>query len=79
MRVLVTGGAGFIGSHTSLLLLEKGYDVIIYDSLINSSEFAIKRIKANLEEKGYEYNLEFINADIRDKKALENIFKHCVL
>ena len=37
MRILLTGGAGFIGSHTALLLLEKGHEVVIYDSFVNSS------------------------------------------
>ena len=44
-RILVTGGAGFIGSHTSLLLIEKGYEILIVDSLINSSIKVIERIK----------------------------------
>ena len=43
--ILVTGGAGFIGSHTCLLLLEKGYEIVILDSLVNSSRLAIERIK----------------------------------
>ena len=38
MKLLVTGGAGFIGSHTCILLLEKGYNLVIYDSFLNSSE-----------------------------------------
>ena len=42
-KILVTGGAGFIGSHTCLLLLEKGYELVIIDSLINSSYSSIKK------------------------------------
>ena len=44
MNLLVTGGAGFIGSHTSILLLEKGYNLVIVDSFENSSEKVFKRL-----------------------------------
>ena len=44
-KILVTGGAGFIGSHTCLLLLQKGYELVIIDSLINSSYSSIKKIE----------------------------------
>ena len=43
-NILVTGGAGFIGSHTCLALLEKGYDILIIDSFINSNPISIDRI-----------------------------------
>tara|TARA_Y100001968_G_scaffold300867_1_gene312680 strand:+ start:400 stop:1446 length:1047 start_codon:yes stop_codon:yes gene_type:complete len=74
MRVLLTGGSGFIGSHIALLLLERGFDVLILDSFINSSSNVIQRIKKYLDSKDLKYNLETINGDIRDKKKLENIF-----
>ena len=45
MRILVTGGAGFIGSHTCLLLLEKGYELVVVDSFINSSKTVYENIK----------------------------------
>ena len=45
MTILVTGGAGFIGSHTSLKLLENGFDIIILDNLSNSSEIVIDRLE----------------------------------
>ena len=45
MQVLVTGGLGYIGSHTSVLLLEKGYDLVIVDDLSNSNEKVIENIK----------------------------------
>ena len=46
IKSIVTGGAGFIGSHTSLLLLQRGYDVIIYDSFVNSS-YKVIMVKIN--------------------------------
>ena len=51
MRVLLTGGSGFIGSHIALLLLEKGFDVLILDSFSNSSSKVINRIKTYLDKK----------------------------
>ena len=45
MSVLVTGGTGFIGSHTVVQLLEKGYDVVIVDNLVNSKELVLDRIE----------------------------------
>ena len=49
MNLLITGGTGFIGSHTCLLLLERGYDLIIYDSFINSSEKVLGRLETILK------------------------------
>ena len=46
MAILVTGGAGYIGSHTLVSLLDAGQDVLVYDNLINSSETSLKRVKA---------------------------------
>ena len=45
MAVLVTGGAGFIGSHTCVELLQSGYEVVVVDNLYNSSEEALKRVE----------------------------------
>ena len=78
MRVLLTGGSGFIGSHIALLLLEKGFDVLILDSFINSSSNVINRIKTYLESKDIKYSLETINGDVRDKKLLDSIFIHSI-
>ena len=78
MRVLLTGGAGFIGSHIALLLLERGYDVLILDSLANSSSNVIERIENFLDNKALKYKLRVINGDIRDKNILESIFSKCV-
>ena len=78
MRVLLTGGAGFIGSHIALLLLERGYDVLIFDSFANSSSNVIERIESFLDNKALKYKLRVINGDIRDKKILESIFSKSV-
>ena len=44
-NILLTGGSGFIGSHTCLILLERGFNVIVYDSFVNSSPYALKNVK----------------------------------
>lgn len=67
--VLVTGGAGFIGSHTSIELLNAGYDIIILDNFVNSKPESLKRIK---ELAGKDF--KFYQADIRDEEALTKIF-----
>lgn len=72
-RILITGGAGFIGSHTSLLLLNRDKKIIILDSLVNSNFEAIKRI-SNLSEKN-SINMDFIKGDILDEKLLNDIFQ----
>ena len=70
MRVLVTGGAGYIGSHTCVELLEAGHEVCVIDNLCNGHEVALERVRGitNCE-------LQFVNADIRDSSALDEIFK----
>ena len=73
MRVLLTGGAGFIGTHIALLLLERGYDVLILDSFVNSSSIVIDRIKNYLDNKALKYKLRVINGDIRDKSFYKKI------
>lgn len=69
MKVLVTGGAGYIGSHTCIELLTAGHDVIVVDNLSNSHFESLKRVQ---EITGRE--LVFHQADIRDFAALESIF-----
>jgi UDP-glucose 4-epimerase len=70
MQVLVTGGAGYIGSHTVLLLLENNYDVIVYDNLVNSSFESINRV-----EKLTGKSVEFVEGDICDKEKLSHVFE----
>jgi UDP-glucose 4-epimerase len=70
MKVLVTGGAGYIGSHTCLELLEAGYDVVVIDNLSNSSPVSLNRVQ---ELTGR--NLAFYEGDVRDEALLQNIFR----
>jgi len=70
MRILVTGGAGYIGSHTCVELLNSGHSVFIVDNFSNASVESIKRV-----EKITGKNANYINADIRDEKALNELFK----
>tara|TARA_Y100001968_G_C19401808_1_gene741438 strand:- start:428 stop:1474 length:1047 start_codon:yes stop_codon:yes gene_type:complete len=74
MRILLTGGSGFIGSHIALLLLERGFDVLILDSFVNSSSNVINRLNTYLKNKDLKYKLKTIRGDIRDRQILENIF-----
>ncbi len=72
MTVLVTGGAGYIGSHTVVELLNAGYETVVVDNLSNSSEESLRRVK---EITGKE--LTFYPYDVRDREKLEQIFtKH---
>ncbi|HAD68471.1 MAG TPA: UDP-glucose 4-epimerase GalE [Acinetobacter radioresistens] len=68
-KVLVTGGAGYIGSHTCIELLQAGHEVIVLDNLSNSSEEALHRVQ-QLTQK----SLVFIQGDIRDHQVLDQIF-----
>ncbi len=68
-KVLITGGAGYIGSHTLLELLNKGYEVIVVDNLSNSSVKSLERVK-QISNKDF----NFIKSDIGDKRILKNIF-----
>ena len=67
--VLVTGGAGYIGSHTNVELLEAGHEVIVLDNLSNSQYTAIERVEEITGRK-----IEFIEADLRDKAATAAVF-----
>ena len=68
-KILVTGGAGYIGSHTCITLHQAGYDVVVYDNLSNSSIEAINRASKLAGQP-----IEFIEGDIRDAKLLKQVF-----
>ncbi len=70
MAILVTGGAGFIGSHTCVELLEAGYDVVVVDNLYNSSRKSLDRVEQITGKKPV-----FYEADILDREALSRIFE----
>ncbi|MFQ9510437.1 MAG: UDP-glucose 4-epimerase GalE, partial [Lachnospiraceae bacterium] len=70
MAVLVTGGAGFIGSHTCVELLESGYEVVVVDNLCNSSEESLTRVQEITGK-----TLKFYEADLLDKDAINDIFE----
>ena len=71
MNILVTGGAGFIGSHVCVKLLELGYRVIIFDNLSNSHPYVLKNIKKITKKKD---SLVFLKGDVRNKNSLARIF-----
>jgi UDP-glucose 4-epimerase len=70
VAILVTGGAGYIGSHTCLELLKAGYSVIVVDNLSNSKEESLRRVQ-ELSGK----TLEFHKVDLLDREALDNVFR----
>ena len=69
MRVLVTGGAGYIGSHTCVELLNAGHEVAVFDNFYNSSMESIKRV-----EKITGKSVKFYEADMLDSAAMDKIF-----
>lgn len=74
MKILVTGGAGYIGSHTCLELLKKGYEVVVVDNLANSKEESLNRVQ-DLAGRP----LDFYKVDLLDKQALVAVFeKHAI-
>ena len=75
-NILVTGGTGYIGSHTVLKLLLENHKVIVLDSNINSSQKVIKRIKEILEIFNSKYieKISFVKGDVRDFKLIKNLF-----
>lgn len=74
MNILVTGGCGFIGSHTCVALLEAGYEVIVADNLCNSNAETLERVK-EITDKG----ITFYKIDVTDEKAVDSIFsKHSI-
>lgn len=69
MSVLVTGGAGYIGSHTCVEMLDAGYDVVVVDNLDNSSKESLNRVEKITGKK-----VKFYENDVRDKQGLRKIF-----
>ena len=71
MNILVTGGAGYIGSHTCVELLKQGYGVVVIDNLVNSSEKSLERVQQITGKP-----VTFYKADARDRKVLDEIFEN---
>ena len=69
MNVLVTGGAGYIGSHTCVELLNAGHEVVVVDNLHNSKEESLKRVQEITGK-----SLTFHKVDLLDREALRNVF-----
>ena len=70
MKILVTGGAGYIGSHTCLELLEKGYEVVVIDNLCNSNPESLNRVQALTGK-----TVTFCRGDVRDEALLRQLFR----
>jgi UDP-glucose 4-epimerase len=71
MKVLVTGGAGYIGSHTVVLLVEAGHEVIVFDNFCNASKESINRVEKIVNQK-----IEVIEGDLRNREDLEGVFQN---
>ncbi len=69
MSILITGGAGYIGSHTCIEMLNAGFDIVVIDNLDNSSSESLKRV-----EKITGKNVKFYKEDVRNREALKKIF-----
>lgn len=70
MKILVTGGTGYIGSHTVVQLTQAGYDVVIADNYSNSKPEALRRTQALCPRK-----VEFVYCDLREKEATDDLFR----
>ena len=81
MKILVTGGAGYIGSHTCIELLELGHKVLVLDNLSNSNLNTLRKISkiVNIrlntnQDKDNEHDFSFVQIDMRDKESLDRVF-----
>ena len=70
MKILVTGGAGYIGSHTCIELIKAGHKIVVVDNLSNSSSESLKRVESLVD-----YDIPLHEVDIRDKVALVHVFE----
>lgn len=75
--ILVTGGCGYIGTHTIVCLLAQGYNVVVVDNLVNSNSIALDRVVeiAKLKPEERKERLVFHQVDVCDKEALRNVFE----
>ncbi|EPK5976858.1 SDR family NAD(P)-dependent oxidoreductase, partial [Acinetobacter baumannii] len=73
-KILVTGGAGYIGSHTCVELLEAGHEVIVFDNLSNSSKESLNRVQEITQK-----SLTFVEGDIRNSGELDRVFREHVI
>ena len=71
MNILVTGGAGYIGSHTIIELDKAGHSVVVVDNLVNSCDESLRRVSEIIGKE-----VPFVKADVRDYDALSALFKH---
>ena len=77
MKILVTGGAGYIGSHTCVELLENGHEVVIVDNLYNSSQEAVERVEELAGKKAAFYDIKFLLTSSISKSCLT--LKECTI
>ena len=80
-NILITGGTGFIGSHTCLKLLELGYKITVIDSLVNSTDASLKKVSDILKIKinGLSANISFEKGDIRNNFFLNDVFNKALI
>ena len=71
-RFLITGGAGFIGSHTALVLMEQGHSLVVLGNFDNSSPEALARVRELADGQG---SLELIEGDVRDPQEMDRAFQ----
>ena len=80
-NILVTGGAGFIGSHTCLLLMQRGFNIFVIDSFINSSPKSLDKVLEinKLENNKFQNKLKAFRGDLLDRSFLNNVFEITIL